>query len=1204
MNADTPPSLDRDPTPWRSVLKSFASLRLTVVLFAMAIFLVFVGTLAQVDHDIWFVVEKSYFRVWFAWVEFQAFFRLAEMFTRNEAQPIGGGFWFPGGTLIGTLMAINLLAAHSIRFKVSAKGTRLARGLMVIALGIAAVVGVVYSGMDGTLESQLSPQFCEGLWQSLRAAVALLALGGAYWAVQNYGKMRSAEWSLASIPIGLLLVLAVGLFSYPEARISDAGLRILWQLSKGGGAAAVLLWGCGLAFGKRAGIVLLHGGIGLLMFGELLTGLTAKEAQMQITEGQTVSHTYDIRSTELAITTAAGEDLRETVLPESLLAQHAARGEILSHPDLPFDLRVVRFDINSRLGEVARVAKNLANQGIGLSRVALPAQSVVGVADQGVNMPSAYVEVLDSEMGESLGVWLVSTLFLAPGDAGGDSAVPQSVTVGEKTYNLDLRFRRTYKPYSLTLNDFRFDRYVGTQMAKNYSSDLILRDPSQGVDREVRVWMNNPLRYAGDTIYQASFDKGTERTTTLQVVTNGGWMIPYVSCMLVGLGMLAHFGVVLTRFTRRRADQARKAASTLQPGVRQRIEWRSPLVWAPVLAAFLCGGYLLSKAKPAKNPPGGFMVDRFAALPIAHGGRIKPIDTLARNTLQFLSARQEVLPAGEGGRKISAAQWLLDLIADRPEASNHRVFRIENLEVLESLGLEVRPGSFRYTRAEVLGDETHRAKLDEQLRLASMTPESQRTIVQKKFSELGQKLSAYILLKVAYGSPQIGTDPEKIQMQVGLAKQRAQMLAGSGAPKSVPPRADGEGADSDSNEWQTLYEAELEDLFQRVNGSETNPATAALSGLVGAYAKNDAAAFNAQVAKLEEAASQYEARLESSPTPDGLAASERLNATKISFEQFFNRFSPFYYCAATYLIAFLLTAASWLGYSTSGWTRPLARSATAIVVVTLLVHTFALVARIYISGRPPVTNLYSSAVFIGWAAVLFGLAFEAIYKLGVGNAVASVIGFASLVIAHFLSLDGDTFTVLQAVLDTQFWLATHVVCITLGYSTTFLAGFLAIYYLFAVHLPRLWGGRARLDKQGADQLMKMVYGTLCFALFFSFIGTVLGGLWADDSWGRFWGWDPKENGALIIVLWNALVLHARWGKLVGPVGLATLVVGGNIVTTWSWFGVNELGVGLHAYGANESSTTTWLLAFVVSQLAVIALGCLPLKQRPVAETAA
>jgi ABC-type transport system involved in cytochrome c biogenesis permease subunit len=120
----------------------------------------------------------------------------------------------------------------------------------------------------------------------------------------------------------------------------------------------------------------------------------------------------------------------------------------------------------------------------------------------------------------------------------------------------------------------------------------------------------------------------------------------------------------------------------------------------------------------------------------------------------------------------------------------------------------------------------------------------------------------------------------------------------------------------------------------------------------------------------------------------------------------------------------------------------------------------------------------------------------------------------------------------------------------------------------------------------------MVYGIVCFATLFSFVGTVLGGIWADQSWGRFWGWDPKENGALIIVLWNALVLHARWGGLIRERGLMNMAIVGNIVTSWSWFGVNMLSIGLHSYGFMDSAFW-WLMAFVGSQLLLIALGLLP-----------
>jgi cytochrome c biogenesis factor len=123
----------------------------------------------------------------------------------------------------------------------------------------------------------------------------------------------------------------------------------------------------------------------------------------------------------------------------------------------------------------------------------------------------------------------------------------------------------------------------------------------------------------------------------------------------------------------------------------------------------------------------------------------------------------------------------------------------------------------------------------------------------------------------------------------------------------------------------------------------------------------------------------------------------------------------------------------------------------------------------------------------------------------------------------------------------------------------------------------------------------MVYGIVCFATLFSFIGTVLGGIWADQSWGRFWGWDPKENGALIIVLWNALILHARWGGMVRERGLMNLAVIGNIVTSWSWFGTNMLGVGLHSYGF-MSGAFLWLGGFVLSQLILVGLGCLPLDK--------
>jgi len=279
----------------------------------------------------------------------------------------------------------------------------------------------------------------------------------------------------------------------------------------------------------------------------------------------------------------------------------------------------------------------------------------------------------------------------------------------------------------------------------------------------------------------------------------------------------------------------------------------------------------------------------------------------------------------------------------------------------------------------------------------------------------------------------------------------------------------------------------------------------------------------------------------------------------------------------------LLAIFSWFNLS-----ETLRRCSVWLISLAFVIHTTGLIYRMVLEGRPPVTNLYSSAIFIGWGACLLGLILEKFYRNGIGAVVASGIGFITLIIAHHLALEGDTMEMMRAVLDTNFWLATHVVTVTIGYASTYVAGFLALIYILRGVFTKT------LDEATGKALARMIYGIVCFATLFSFIGTVLGGIWADQSWGRFWGWDPKENGALIIVLWNALILHLRWGGIIRERGLVNCAIFGNIVTAWSWFGVNMLGIGLHSYGFTDTAFK-WLVLFVVSQLAFIALGLLPVR---------
>ena len=424
--------------------------------------------------------------------------------------------------------------------------------------------------------------------------------------------------------------------------------------------------------------------------------------------------------------------------------------------------------------------------------------------------------------------------------------------------------------------------------------------------------------------------------------------------------------------------------------------------------------------------------------------------------------------------------------------------------------------------------------------------------------------------------------PRKFKRAFRHSENRIANLNAAATPRIVPPT-------TATNEWTTLMQAEFDFIRNRIQKAPLNPATVAISSLLNAYATRQCGRIQQATGRVPLDSSQLTknrsarnaeaaSKLPASPNPK--SSRRRKPISKSSSTN-----------SARSITRWCCTSSRSCSASSPGSAGP-SRSARASIWLlwfTFALHTYALVSRVYISGRPPITNLYSTAIFIGWAVVLLSLVFESIQRLGLANIVASVIGFITLFLAYNLSLDGDTFIVLQAVLDTQFWLATHVITINLGYAATY-ADRRVGHRLHPLASTCLTSSTT----SGRSKVLRTLYGTLCFAMFFSFVGTVLGGLWGDDSWGRFWGWDPKENGALMIVLWNALVLHARWGGLVKGRGLATLAVGGNIVTTWSYFGVNDYGVGLHAYGGvGQATPPCGCSRFGASQLAIIALGLMP-----------
>jgi len=292
---------------------------------------------------------------------------------------------------------------------------------------------------------------------------------------------------------------------------------------------------------KRMGIILTHLGVILLLVGEFVTGALAEEGNMTIDEGASANYVEDIRTAELSIIDPSDPNMdRVVVIPQSKLRRS---GATISHELLPFDVRIDRWMPNSRiLGPMQASTQQLAmaDRGLGRQMAAAPAPIATGVDGATVDIPSAYVTL--SKDGQRIGTYLVSVFF--------DET--QAVEHDGETRLIELRFKRTYKPYTIHLIDFNHDKFVGTERPKNFSSLVRVIDEERSVDREVLIWMNHPLRYRGETFYQSSF-KPDNSGTVLQVVRNPGWLLPYISCAVVTVGMLWHFGVRLVSFSRRQA---------------------------------------------------------------------------------------------------------------------------------------------------------------------------------------------------------------------------------------------------------------------------------------------------------------------------------------------------------------------------------------------------------------------------------------------------------------------------------------------------------------------------------------------------------------------------------------------------------------------------------------------------------------------------
>lgn len=594
--------------------------------------------------------------------------------------------------------------------------------------------------------------------------------------------------------------------------------------------------------------------------------------------------------------------------------------------------------------------------------------------------------------------------------------------------------------------------------------------------------------------------------------------------------------------------------------------------------------------------------DDFGRIAVLDQGRVKPLDTFARSLLLQFSGRSSF--NGE-----PAVVWLARVLFDPGRAGSFEVFLINNPQIPESLGLEVAEKR-RYTFAQL---EEKYAELQRLARAASAIDPKDRDIVEAELIRVHENVRMYSNLAASFAfalpHPDFAVTSaslrEKLQLplegqmfsyirialKADVLQRLAQPLERLEQSRWSDEQQEVVGLASNLLRWSMLYRDlpfRIIPAFQSGDERWFSPMDAVTIAL-----RSDAGRRELQ--QLERMLLTYwdgndlEFKLaakgftESAGRRAAVAYGPQLKS--FNLELTYNRLNPFLWSKILYFLTFLIFAVG-LVLPRMSWLR---RIGWGVLLAGGGLHLAGMGMRIAVLDRPPVSNLYETFLFVGLIGVLSGMVIEKVTRNWLGIAVAAICGYVFLSIAAKFGMEGDTLQMLVAVLNSNFWLATHVTTITVGYAGTCVAGVVGhVYMLQLIFRPR--------DKQLLQSTYRVMLGTLGFGLTFAFLGTNLGGIWADQSWGRFWGWDPKENGALMIILWTAILFHAKIGKLIGPLGLAVGSILGIIVVMWAWFGVNLLSVGLHSYGFTSGLATN-LLVYVLVQLLFLTVAYPVAKKR-------
>ena len=575
-------------------------------------------------------------------------------------------------------------------------------------------------------------------------------------------------------------------------------------------------------------------------------------------------------------------------------------------------------------------------------------------------------------------------------------------------------------------------------------------------------------------------------------------------------------------------------------------------------------------------------------IPVQEGGRIKPLDTYARNQALAFYGKRNIKH-----ENLLAIDWLMNLFIYPELGLEQKIFNIRSPDIVNALDLEWTNNFHKYSYSEIFPG------IQNQLPLISNIfdkKEEDRDLFENQLVELYQNIMKYrqIASSLSCLLPMFTVyDPEtaeKLHIEPGQFTSYAHIMSHRGSlfnvSQNILTKSEESWTENEREVALLLYNLQQTSLdefakalkiippakddttglwispWELLDGREIEPHQDRIMKSMEAYLL---ARYEKNSISMDDALKSYKTGLLSSP-------GDRVKFSILEKETWLNKANLFTLSLVFYLFGFILLGISWM-------VQPilLKNVAYGSLISGFMLHTYGIYLRMVIMSRPPISTLYETVIFVGFVIVLLSVVIEYLRKDGLGVFIGSVSGSMLHYVGFGYAADGDTLEMLVAVLNSNFWLATHVTTIILGYGTSLMAGLIG--HLYLIEKIRVPNNSKRLKS-----IYDNMFGVTLIALFFTLFGTILGGIWADQSWGRFWGWDPKENGALLIVLWQLMMVHMRLSGLAKADRFALGMVLNNIVVIMAWFGVNLLSIGLHSYGF-ASGIAVNIVLFTVFELA-------------------